>query len=317
MNRRRGSLLIVTLWLVAVLSVLAITIARYLSLEVKLTKYHLAREQAKALARSGVYLAMQRLAADLPEAVDWLGDDWSFDATAPWLVPAAPGGDPGRDTHLEIVITDEERKLDLNSPRATQNALTALAGLPQVAQAVVDALDPPEPEREDRPEIPYYAKNGPMHALEELADLPEMQEHPDARAALTAESTVFADGRVNVNTASALVLEAIKPPDLAGLIRMFVDRRGAGADQQLGTADDCLLTSDAGSVQQIADCLGADAALVQNLVNDLSAQSVVFTIVSRGVVAVPPARYQVTAVVRRHGCPAEGPEPCIVAWREG
>ena len=43
-----------TLWLVTILSVLAVAIARYLSLEVRLTKYRLAREQAQALARSGI-----------------------------------------------------------------------------------------------------------------------------------------------------------------------------------------------------------------------------------------------------------------------
>ena len=63
-DRRVGSLLIITLWLVTILSVLAIAVARYLSVEVRLTKHRLASEEAKALARSGVYLAMQRLTQD-------------------------------------------------------------------------------------------------------------------------------------------------------------------------------------------------------------------------------------------------------------
>ena len=70
-----------TLWLVTILSVLAVAIGRYLSLGVKMAGYRLAREQAVTLARGGVYLAMQRLADDPPEAegqaYDWEGDEWA------------------------------------------------------------------------------------------------------------------------------------------------------------------------------------------------------------------------------------------------
>ena len=83
--KRSGSLLIMTLWLVTILSLLAIAIARYPSLEIRLTKYRAARDQAAILARDGVNLAMQWLAEDAQEGespeggsgkkqYDWLGD---------------------------------------------------------------------------------------------------------------------------------------------------------------------------------------------------------------------------------------------------
>ena len=59
-----GSLLIMSLWLVVILAVLAVAVARSLSVDVRLAKYRQAHDQARALARSGVYLALQRLARD-------------------------------------------------------------------------------------------------------------------------------------------------------------------------------------------------------------------------------------------------------------
>ena len=64
----------------------AVAVSSYLSTETRLTRYHLARCQARAWAKAGVLLAMQRLASDAmqpedasqPElAYDWLGDDWA------------------------------------------------------------------------------------------------------------------------------------------------------------------------------------------------------------------------------------------------
>ena len=92
LRTREGSLLVITLWMVATLSVLAVATARYLSTEVRLTKLRLAREQAKTLARSGVYLAMERLKQDADGEsdgkYDWLGDDWATE----WKIASPPGG---------------------------------------------------------------------------------------------------------------------------------------------------------------------------------------------------------------------------------
>ena len=113
--KRDGSLLIITLWLVTILSLLAIAIARYLSLEIRLTTYRAAREQAAILARDGVYLAMQRLAVDAKEGetpegasgqkpYDWPGDEWA-------QVTGISGSEPSR--QIVITIDDEQRKVKI------------------------------------------------------------------------------------------------------------------------------------------------------------------------------------------------------------
>ena len=151
---RQGSLLIITLWLVTILGVLVVAIARYLSIEVRLTSYRLAREQARVLARSGIHLAMQRLHQDGVdgEGYDWLRDDWAFpdddlDRPTIWGVELSTEGPTGTgpERTIEIEMIDEERKLALNTLRAEpQDLWTSLSALLESdtqAARLVDYLD--------------------------------------------------------------------------------------------------------------------------------------------------------------------------------
>ena len=323
-----GSLLVITLWLISILSVLAVAIARYLSLEVRLTKYRVAREQAKVLARSGVYLAMQRLAHDAqrpPEQqVDWLQDDWAFDAAHPWVIARQPTGQQAASAgdRVEITIADEERRFDLNSHDANVlSRLTVLLNNADAAGAIVEYPHPPLPQPQDQPEIPYYPKHGPIQTLDEVLDIPKVQDVARTTPAVMTtefeEGTVYTAGRVNVNTASAAVLHALKDaedPGMPALIEQFVQKRSVGPDHQPGTLDDCLLTSDANSNQWIANCLGTGRPIVDKLVSGLGRESAVFRIVATGIVTHPAVQYRVEAIVQRA---ASGEVPTVLAWREG
>ena len=326
---RRGSLLIITLWMVAILSVFAVAIARYLSTEIRVTKYRLAREEAKTLARSGVYLAMERLKQDAEEGVDWAEDDWSFVPSAPWVVsPTATEQEPSPEgDRVEISITDEERRLDLNAETTTKEFIDAVAGVPGIGQPIVNYHDPAKQQDEDQPEVSYYAKNGSIRSLDELLDIPEvrqkMQENPVALSALFEQATVYTEGHVNVNTASEQVLLAIKTPLIAqgflteGVIQAFVQRRGVGADGELGGPDDCLLTGDVNAIPQLEGACQLVPEAIQNLIAGMDYQSSVFRIVAKGVVTRPSVEYRVEAIVKRSGCPDDASSPCVVAWREG
>ena len=339
MSRRdpaRGSLLVIALWLVVILSLVAIALSRYLSTETRLMRYYTNRAQAEAWARAGVYLALTRLALDanVPEQTDpselfydWLGDEWALGS------PAGPEDDPSvlvvelpRQGRVTVRITDEERKLDLNSADASSTVLESWLGVAEVAQAIVDYRDEPDP-TEDRPDVqpPYYAKNGPILRLEELMEVPALQEHPEVKPTVFGEGTVSTQGRLNANTVSFGVLRALKgqTEEALALIRAFVDQRGAGADGQVGTSDDCLWTGDPDSLQRIADCLGTDPATVNNLIAGLESSSSVFRIEVTGWTATPPVQHRIEAIVRRGG--AETPNTlqvaeqpfAILAWKEG
>lgn len=331
MRNRAGSLLIVSLWLVTILSVLAVAIARHLSLEVRMTKYRLAREQAKELARSGVFLAMQRLAKDIqtPEAdgknYDWLGDEWAVfpqeDHNADpsvWVVPfPAPGHPVDRFSgSMRIRVIDEGRKLHLNQAITAQ--LARLVKDEALAQTMMDARDEPDPS-EDRSAdaVPYFAKNGPIIALEELNDLPGMTQ--ETYAVLAANATPYhAAEPVNINTATSETLKALGLSDAT--VQLILHYRD-GPDGPIEHEQDGFFTEAGQNIINILkDHEGVDLTGTPDgnllLTGALGVTSDMFTINSEAIIQDPVIRVRLEVVVRRAGCGDGVPSPCIMAWRE-
>ena len=300
-----------TLWLVTILAVLAVAIGRYLSLEVRITKYRLAREQARVLARGGVYLAMQRLADDLEEpepdgtAHDWLGDDW------------ATVSEPDPEGKMTIRITDEERKLSLNT--ASKIELARLTGDETVAQVIVDARDEPAPEEEQSSAEPtYLPKNGPFAASEELGDLPGMT--PERYDLLMAGTSPYTAGDpVNLNTVTPEVLRAMGVSESAVwlIMRFREGPDGSDAHDEDGVFREAGITI----LHTLKDQAGVDLTGTDDgnllIAGDVGVSSRTFTVVSEGIVERPTVRVRVEAVIRRAGCGEGAPSPCIIAWREG
>ena len=337
-----GSLLIVTLWMVTILSVLSIAIARSLSLEVRLTRYRLARQQAKALARGGVYLAMQRLKQDATPAYDWLGDRWalppsspssgsqaSLDNPPPWVidVPAEGGMDQTNQRRVIIRITDEERRVPLNGlaallPLQRQvwfNAVAALLNSQELAGRVADYIDgdttpyqdPPMPqpvglESDDRRVPPYEAKNAPMAARAELLEIPGMADVPKpALEKFLGLTSLDAGGALNINTVSPEVLVALGfDANRAQMLQACRTEHGH-VFRSLGTIE-----------QEITDCLGGTLTQTEKdaLGNGATfgITSTHFTVVSEGAIARPEVHVRVEAVLERGAN-----DMTILSWREG
>ena len=314
---RAGSLLVITLWLVTILSVLAIAVARYLSVEVRLTKHRLAIEQAKTLARSGVYVAMQRLDQDVKpgadgKVYDWLGDEWA----------APPGADPAHPEAwviegMTIRITDEERRLDLNAvsePVLAQLLQAVAPASADLARPILDDLDADD-EGPMMGEPPYYPKNAPAAALEELVEIPRVA------AAFTALQPFLAVApgtttppAVNINTAGREVLLALgaEPATVEALLTAR-----PGADQTWGTADDCKATEISQAAVELAACsLAGDTPKFVTLLSLPTAAFAVsssrFRVRVDAAAGGREARRHVEAVVQRT---ADGSK--ILAWREG
>ena len=367
-----GSLLVITLWLIVILSVLAVAIGRYLSLEVRITKYRLAREEAKVLARSGVYLAMQRLAQDAAsdpsgkkEEYDWLGDEWAYvrNEASPetWVVPLE-GGDRdsgGARRQLTIHIEDEERAVSLNAEWAEGKDQALLW---QTAQGVLDGVGVADPigvaaairdyqdsdKGADDPGIapPEAAKNAPIRAIEELWDIPFINQLDDAKLeeTLRTQTTVWTDGSININTATEPVLIALFarafPDDQGGrqrgdaLARAILDFRWDPDDGGDRAQGDCFVqlggvvsTKSGGTPGQVVE---SDLPWVMSgdVGNVLVVSSNYFTVRASGEVSPegtpgqPSVRYEVEAVVHRGV--KEDPKielrdiPFrVLAWREG
>jgi type II secretory pathway component PulK len=311
MRTRAGSLLVVTLWLVTILSVLSVAIGRYLSLGVKMTRYRVAREQTRTLARSGVYLAMQRLAEDVNEsdgaAYDWAGDSWAGE----WRIDVPSGA-------LTLRMADEERKLNLNT--ATADQLRSVVADDLVVQGILDARDEPDPaEEQPGAQPPYAPKNGPFVVPEELADLPGMTR--EAYAALDAATSPYygVSTTVNINTAPPEVLRAF---GLSETTVQMVERFREGPDGPGEHQEDGVFRqSGPAIVQLLKDTQGVDLTGTPdgNLLGgtDFGVASQTFTVTVESALERPMVRTRIDAIVRRTPCPDGTPAPCIIAWREG
>jgi len=322
LRTQRGSLLVITLWVIIILGALSVAIARHLSREIRLTKYRLAREQARVLARSGIYLAMRTLqqdAKDSNEAHDWLADDWALFPTTDsqadptvWVVPLPGGGshDTQRTSWVEIQMLDEERKLNINAASATQ--LDLLIHSPALAQAIVDYRDPDSDggPAESSIETPpyYYPKNAPIAALEELRALHDMTDDVFSRLQEFTYGIPGADQRLmaNINTASREVLQAVGLITLADQIVTFREEGHYFTKLNPTVEADVPPPFDPSTNTEFQNALNA---------NRLTVASQVFLVKATGHVAVPPVHYHVEAVVQRS--PDGADVPHIIAWREG
>ena len=328
-----GSLLVVTLWLVTILSVLAIAIARYLSIEVRLTKYRETRERTKALARGGVYLAMQRLSQDAQaEPFDWLGDDWAAvpgaDAEQPttWVIftDEAPT-DAANRSRVEIQITDMQRSINLNAATEATLAGPELTGSAEMAKAIVDDRDPPEDSETTSGDPPYDPKNGLFAVVEELLDIPGMADVFPRLSQLAFATLDEAPARpsININTAQRDVLLALGAD--ANVAEALVAKR-PGIDGVWGTEDDCIAKNLQTAAQELADCafgVGHPTAVqdVQTLLGLPTAQvtvsSSVFRIQSQAFVGSPSVTRRIEAVVRRPIQQGQDSTMEMLSWREG
>ncbi len=335
---QKGSLLVVTLWLIITLSLAAIALFGYLATETRLMRYHVARAQAKAWAKAGVSLALQRLAQDANEpdgnAYDWLGDDWAYfpqqepegDPTV-WVVQVPLGSTEASRVNGQVAIQvlDEERRLNLNA--ADQDTLARFLGNPDVAKAIVDYRSPEDEGIDTTVQPPYLPKNAEIRVLEELWDIPRVSADSVAPQRVRAQGTVSTQGALNVNTATPDVLTAVAGEQSAGIISALVAIR-PGNDGQLGTPDDCKITrlNPAVFEPEICDDQLDQAALAGLLsLPHLVVASSVFRIRIDAQMEKPPVHYRLEAIVHR-GNPQgtsdstleiSGESFQILRWQEG
>ncbi|MBI4597690.1 MAG: general secretion pathway protein GspK [Candidatus Omnitrophica bacterium] len=298
MTKVEGSLLVITLWLVTILSVLAIAIGRYLSVEIRVTKYHLAHDQAKAMARSGIYMAAEQLRQDATQEetkrADWLGESWA----TPSSVALEGRSSEGR---ITIEIVDAERKLNLNALDAAQ--LQPLVGSADAAAAIVAYRTVREVPGEQPPF--YAAKGAPISVMEELLELPRMT--PDIFEALQRAAFPFPPSvpvKVNINTADEDVLQAAGL-DSAQIAQLRILRQGSHYLVQIGGMPQTEL-GDA----QVPPFLTEPAFAA--IADRFGVASSVFAVTSVGRVDAPRVSYHVEAVVQR----AADARMTIVSWKE-
>jgi len=224
-GRQRGVVLVLVLWILALLTVMALTLRANQQTEVALSIGHIQQGQGRALALAAVHYAIARLLADReaegrggPEP-DWLPDGrpniWRFQGQ-----------------EITIRVSAERGRINLNVADAgLLGRLMEVAGIPAgeipaLVGAILDWRDtnhtPQTPGAEDGDYRlagkPYGAKDERFSSISELRLLPGMT--PAYYQALAPALTVYSmRSSVAADLAPPLVLEALG---------MAADTPGAG-----------------------------------------------------------------------------------------
>lgn len=280
MSGQRGSILIIVLWWMVILSVMAI--ALYSAVRPRLEVAGRLRDRAAAhyAATSALYLAISLVHADATPGFDGLGEAWANNEAALAEIkigggiyalgsgrPLAEGPDKGE---FRYGLDDEESRLNLN--KAPFEALVRLfentCDLPtmeceKLAGAVVDWRDEDDDLSESGAESvayhellnPYSPRNAEFQIPEELLLVKGVS--PDLFHRVEPYVTVFGTGAVNINTASPTALSCLGLG--SGTIEAVESFRN-GPDGVLGTLDDTPFER-TGDILKILD----EAGLLGNL----------------------------------------------------
>lgn len=240
MRRCAGSILILVLFVLVVLSLTAVSFAYRAGLEHRAASERAMQVQLRAQAASAVAIAMGQLAENT-HPFDHPAEPWHTHrplAEQQWLEAWNPRDsvDPAV-FETRYYVRDEEGKL--NVLYASSEAMEALGMTAVQVDSLLDWMDEDETPRPEGAESSYYlslpqpyrAKNRPLEVLEELLAVrgfhtrdylgPEdggawrfafadEQRHGEKPVPGWADLlTVLGDGRINLNTAPRQVLEAL------------------------------------------------------------------------------------------------------------
>jgi|CXWL01.1.fsa_nt_gi general secretion pathway protein K len=199
-RNEKGAMLIVVIWLLVILSFMALSFNRHMSIELKLTKYAMNKLKAKYIAMGGLHYVLAKIdskAKDLPDTLWQCGvklneHQYPSDIFREVSVNGGHftvGYNRLADSSDDFIygLADEERKINLNAMipqdyRAFKELLVVLGvndtTARTIAASTVDWIDednaitdPPYGEEGDEyqtSEPPYLCKNRPFDNIEEL-----------------------------------------------------------------------------------------------------------------------------------------------------
>ncbi len=341
MFNKNGTILITSLWIIAILSILAIGIGFRISLEARLSKYNMDRLKALYLAKAGVVKSQGLLSKDTKPDYDSIyecgialsGEDdpdkifmnvelsesaeGSFSVSYKEEDPASPGkmlDYPG--------MMDEERKININT--APKEALEKLPGITdEIASSIMDwrdtddALQPNGAENSyyQSLEHPYVCKNGNFSAIEELLLVRGMDQ--TIFEGIKDYITIYGAGKFNINTAHREVLIAFftafggADRTLEETVVDKITNYRNGTDGQKGTKDDNIFIDT--NIESVVPGLSAnEAAIIGNLKNYFTIESNYFRIESKGIIDRPKIEKRIVSVATKN----DGGNFELVSYRE-
>jgi type II secretory pathway component PulK len=255
---RKGAILIITLWILAILAILSIGIGGRMAIELKLTALHRDGVQALYSAKAGVKRSIDILLRQ-DHAVDSLNEAWSNnDEDVNPAFRSIKVGDAGSFTVSYVYagdrvfygFQDEKSRLNINGvpPEVISRLISYLDrgsdNADEIAQNITDWRDQNITDQDGAPEYDYVnegypRKDAKFDGLDELMLVRGMDKVLFLRIKDYVTVYPVSDSvKVNVNTAGPAVLYALgfEEPAVADIVSFR-----AGEDGIEGTGDDVVL----------------------------------------------------------------------------
>ncbi|MEK7309603.1 MAG: hypothetical protein AAB038_02150 [Planctomycetota bacterium] len=344
----RGSVLIIVLWVIIILTILAVSVSVVASSQVFSARRYRNQVTAYFIARSGIALCLAELNRDKEtNTYDALKETWSNKAELFNDKPVGSGflgvayeysnqiktvSSEGESTVTNTFygMIDEERKININTASAAvletlfqDRASLSPGQAKEIADSIVDWRDTDDTRRDNGAETGYYqslsspypCKNNKFDILEEVILVKGMR--PEIFQTVRDFITVYGDGRVNINTAPFPVLHALGPSEI---LAEKIIRCRSGSDEIDGTEDDEVFTQPSAIISALnkkQTLTQEETNQINNLIttNAIGVKSTYFQIISSGYLADintgekdPKNSKRITCIITRNGK--------IVLWQE-
>ena len=314
----KGTILVTTLWIMALLTLLALGIGIRVGMDIKLISFFLDSSKAHYLAKAGLMKTMVLLEEDGNKNVDSLNEVWAcgydFDDEEDVLKDIILGegsftvsyefgtDEEGKQIYIYGSI-DEEGKFNIN--KIVAELLAQLPGFStDMAAAVLDwrdedsvaSLEGAEDGYYESLDNPYECKDAPFSVPEELLLVRDITNeiYNDVKDVIT----VYGEGeRVNMNTAPEAVLAVLAGEEGETLVAKIINYRN-GTDELPATEDDKIFTN----IEMVAAQVGMnqfEQAIFNNLKKYFKFSSNTFRISSKGEVREGRIKKTIEAVVKR------------------
>lgn len=168
---KKGSVLMISLWIMAILAVFAIGMAQRAMMSLRIVKYQKEGLSSSYAARSGIMRAIAEIKRDT-NSFDSLAEPWSTgkDTNGVAIFEDMPLTQESP-VKFSVKVTDEESKININTAaRDTLKELLAYRGIEnpdKLADLICDWIDPDTTPSGSEPEDSVF-KNAPLVAPEEL-----------------------------------------------------------------------------------------------------------------------------------------------------
>ena len=309
MTKKSGTILITTLWILAILSILAIGIGFRVSMEARLSKYNIDRIKAAYFAKAGIVKAQAILLKYANTGYDTIRECGITVPADKELIGifTEKFGDGGfevsytEEGSVHYGMMDEERKININKAEYKVLYQLLLGKEPEnLAASIINWRSPAQPMVEGAQDndyeslaAPYKCKNADFSCIEELMLVKGMT--PEIFDSIKEYVTVYTDGKINLNTATVRVLRSYGLSDQSiGTIILIRN----GADNVARTKDDGRFDN----IGSVADQIGLPVDSPERTVlseNNFTTKSNYFRIESKGMMDKSRMTSRIVCVVKR------------------